>query len=300
MKLLGALLEPGLRRLPCCSGRTGGERCRHASPAVLERAERAGTATRLELGALTRDEADDSGSATGRSHGNNLYEDSGGNPFYLERLHPRMLDRARPAPGPQGGRPPFGGAHVPPVVAAAIAEELGLLSVEARLVLEGAAVAGDPFDPGGAQGSAVRRRSRRSTNCSSSISCVGGERAAPLPVWPSSRPPIRLRGEPGRLAARGARERSAAGPAGTRSPGIGARPPRGALGAPRDAPAIATLREAGDAAVQRAPASAARWFGAALRLTSAATPRPASGSICCCRTPRRSPAAAASRRVAPP
>ena len=37
--------------------------------------------------------------------------------------------------------------HVPPVVAAALAEELALLPTNARLVLQGAAVAGDPFDP---------------------------------------------------------------------------------------------------------------------------------------------------------
>ena len=37
--------------------------------------------------------------------------------------------------------------QVPPTVAAALAEELALLSDGARRVLEGAAVAGDPFDP---------------------------------------------------------------------------------------------------------------------------------------------------------
>src|SRR6266508_4468831 len=50
------------------------------------------------------------------------------NPFYLEQLARslgRSLERA----------------------AAARAEELALLADEARLVLEGAAIAGDPFDP---------------------------------------------------------------------------------------------------------------------------------------------------------
>jgi hypothetical protein len=39
-----------------------------------------------------------------------------------------------------------------------------------------------------------------------------------------------------------------------------------------DLGAIATLRSAGEAAAQRAPASAARWFAAARRLTTAGTP----------------------------
>ena len=39
-----------------------------------------------------------------------------------------------------------------------------------------------------------------------------------------------------------------------------------------DPAAIATLREAGAAAAQRAPASAARWFAAAVRLTPDTTP----------------------------
>ena len=36
---------------------------------------------------------------------------------------------------------------MPPAVVAALTEELGLLSSGARLVLEGASVAGDPFEP---------------------------------------------------------------------------------------------------------------------------------------------------------
>jgi predicted ATPase len=39
------------------------------------------------------------------------------------------------------------GVRVPPMVAAALTEELALLSDGARLVLEGASVAGDPFEP---------------------------------------------------------------------------------------------------------------------------------------------------------
>ncbi|HEV2784911.1 MAG TPA: AAA family ATPase, partial [Solirubrobacteraceae bacterium] len=106
---------------------------------VLDRAHRAGTLQRAELEALTREQARElvGGSADA------LYEESGGNPFYLEQL-------AR-APAAKAGREVTadligGGVDVPPMVAAALAEELSLLSDPARRVLDAAAVAGDPFE----------------------------------------------------------------------------------------------------------------------------------------------------------
>src|SRR5262249_52734505 len=73
-----------------------------------------------------------------------LYQESGGNPFYLEQL-------AR-SPARAGAVTPMSeisltGIGVPPAVAAALSEELALLSEGTRLVLKGAAVAGDPFEP---------------------------------------------------------------------------------------------------------------------------------------------------------
>jgi DNA-binding CsgD family transcriptional regulator len=59
-----------------------------------------------------------------------LYAVSGGNPFYLEQL----------------ARTPDG--RVPPTVAAALAAELAALDEPSRRLLDGAAVAGDPFEPG--------------------------------------------------------------------------------------------------------------------------------------------------------
>ena len=70
-----------------------------------------------------------------------LYEDSGGNPFYLEQLA-RSPDRAAPD-APDGSLP----VEVPPMVAAAMMEELSLLPNSSRRVLEAAAVVGDPFEP---------------------------------------------------------------------------------------------------------------------------------------------------------
>ena len=71
-----------------------------------------------------------------------IYPQTGGNPFYLEQL-------ARVS----GAEPLVPGAldeSVPPAVAAALAAELSVLAPDARRMLEGAAVAGDPFEPGSA------------------------------------------------------------------------------------------------------------------------------------------------------
>src|SRR5256714_1444418 len=61
---------------------------------ALERAERAETLTRIELGALSPEEARELlGAAAEHADVSGLYEESGGNPFYLEQLA-RSLDRA--------------------------------------------------------------------------------------------------------------------------------------------------------------------------------------------------------------
>ena len=133
--------------------------------AALERAHRAGTLRRLEVGALTPREARELlGEAVDDAALTALYEDAGGNPFYLEQLARSLaLERSAGAP-----RLSPGDLDVPPAVAAALAEELALLSDRARRVLEGAAVAGDPFQPELARGRgrfARRRRSRPWTSC---------------------------------------------------------------------------------------------------------------------------------------
>lgn len=127
LELLGALLRrppPGPVLLALAvRPRQVPERLRPA----LERAHRAGTLTRLSLAALTPDEARDLLGTTADA----VYEDSGGNPFYLQQLA-RAVGRS---------------GALPRDVTAALSEELALLSEPARLLLQGAAVAGDPFAP---------------------------------------------------------------------------------------------------------------------------------------------------------
>ena len=105
---------------------------------ALERAGRDDALIRVELGALSPDEAREL--LGDRPDAAVLYEESGGNAFYLEQLA-RVAGTATPAAAP------LAGMEVPSTVAAALTEELGLLSENARLTLEGAAVAGDPFEP---------------------------------------------------------------------------------------------------------------------------------------------------------
>ena len=110
--------------------------------AALERATRADQITRIELGALSVEEARELlGDAGERVDADVLYAESGGNPFYLEQLA-----RAGGATAVHD-EVSLAGIGVPARVAAALAEELALLSDTQRLVLEGAAVAGDPFEP---------------------------------------------------------------------------------------------------------------------------------------------------------
>src|SRR5262245_57973726 len=112
---------------------------------TLERARRSAAVTRVELGALTVDEARQLlGERFDVASTALLYRESGGNPFYLEQLA-RWHTRA-----PQFTSAPeiaLTGIDVPAAVVASLAEELTLLSDAGRLVLEGAAVAGDPFEP---------------------------------------------------------------------------------------------------------------------------------------------------------
>ena len=90
---------------------------------ALERAYRLGALSRLSLGPLTRAEARDLlGESVEDSAANELYEETGGNPFYLEQLA-RSLRRVSGAGS--ATHPSLTGLDVPDAVAGALAAEFG-------------------------------------------------------------------------------------------------------------------------------------------------------------------------------
>lgn len=263
------LLSALLRRPPSAAVLLATAVRPHQTPerllSALERANRAGTVTRLELAELTPAEArellgDEIDVAS-------LYEESGGNPFYLEQL-------ARSSGKTPAGEGAFTDIGVPMAVAASLTEELAAVSYEGRLVLEGAAVAGDPFEPELAATAA-------GTSLSAAIDAVDElllldlVRETDVPRRFRFRHPLVRRAvyeaTPGgwRL---GAHERCAAALA-----AVGATAAARAHHVERsaregDVAAVAVLREAAEEATRLAPASAARWLGDALRLLPQTAP----------------------------
>ena len=240
--------------------------------ATLERAHRVAALTRIELGDLTPEEARELfGEKVDAARAAVLYQECGGNPFYLEQLA-RSLERAggtKPAPEIS-----LTGLEVPPAVAASLSEELALLSDGARLVLEGAAVAGDPFEPELAAAAAATSEAA-AMDAVDELLRVDLIRTTDVPRRFRFRHPLVRRAVYEATAGGwrlGAHERCAEALA-----------VRGATAAARahhversahegDVAAVAVLCEAGESAARLAPESAARWFGAALRLLPANAP----------------------------
>jgi len=230
----------------------------------LERAHRAGTLARLELQALTVEEAKEL--LAGSGSGERLYSESGGNPFFLEQLA-RAAARNRGSVGGTGGEQLRGGIDVPPGVAALLAEEVRELSSTARLILWGAAVSGDPFDPELAAAAAATTEAEALVALDELLAS-DVVRATDVPRRCRFRHPLVLRAVydsvPGgwRIAAH---QRCAAALAERGAP-VTVRARHVELSARQgDAAAAELLSQAGYAAAHRAPATAARWFEAALR-----------------------------------
>jgi ATP/maltotriose-dependent transcriptional regulator MalT len=237
--------------------------------AALERAQRVGALRVLALGALTEDDSRQLlAGVDGRAAGA-LHRRSGGNPFYLQQLA-RSLERRHEAPD-EAARPLEG---VPREVATALVQEIVLLDDQGRRVLEGAAVAGDPFEPELAAAAAglpelaalealdelLRRDLVRPTDVPRRFRF-----RHPLvrqAVYETTPAGWRL----------GAHERAAAllADGGATAPEIAHHVEQSGRHGDRDA--IAVLRQAGEAVAQRTPAGAARWFAAALRLLPANAP----------------------------
>jgi ATP/maltotriose-dependent transcriptional regulator MalT len=266
IELVGALLRrpPGAAVLMMLALRPSQVPERLSS--ALSRADREAALTRIELGALKPAEARELlGGTVPDTEATVLYEESGGNPFYLEQLA-RSLDRAGRAASTSAVSPI--GIGVPSAVAASLSEELSQLSDHARLVLEGAAVAGDPFEPDLAAYAAATSEAA-AMDAVDELLQSDLIRSTEVPRRFRFRHPL-IRHAVYEASAGGwrlrAHERCAEALA-----------TRGATAAERahhversaregDVTAVAVLREAGEAAAPVAPASAAHWFGAALRL----------------------------------
>ena len=228
---------------------------------ALERAHRAGLLARIELPPLTPDETRE---LVGE-HAELFYEETGGNPFYLEQLARAPADTLSAA---AGGEVSLAGVQVPPMVAAALTEELSLLPVSARRVLDGAAVAGDPFEVDLA-GAAAGVGETDVLEAIDELARVELVRETDMPRRFRFRHPIVRRAvyeaTPGGWRV-GAHERVAAAlaergaPASARAHHVERSARHG------DAAAVAVLLEAGRQARSQAPATSARWLAAALRV----------------------------------
>jgi ATP/maltotriose-dependent transcriptional regulator MalT len=242
--------------------------------AALEREHRAATLTRIELDALTPLEARELlGETVDAAGAAALYEESGGNPFYLEQLA-RSLERAGGRTGGPSGEMSLATIGVPSAVAAAVFEELALLSEDARLVLEGAAVAGDPFEPELAAAAAGTSEAA-AMDAVDELLLLDLIRTTDVPRRFGFRHPL-IRRTVYEATAGGSR-------LGAHDRCAEALAARGASAAARahhversarqgDLAAVAVLREAGEATARLAPASAAHWFEAALRLLPETAP----------------------------
>jgi DNA-binding NarL/FixJ family response regulator/tetratricopeptide (TPR) repeat protein len=240
--------------------------------ASLERAHRAAALTRIELGALTPVETRELlGNTVDVAAATMLHEESGGNPFYLEQL---ARSRERAGATAVTSQVALSGIGVPSAVAASLSEELALLSEEGRRVLEGAAVAGDPFEPEMAAVAAATSVAA-AMNAVDEFLLLDLVRCTEVPRRFRFRHPLVRRAvyeaAPGgwRLSAH---ERCAEALA-ARSASAAARAHHVERSAREgDLEAVAVLREAGETAARLAPASAAGWFAAALRLLPATAP----------------------------
>lgn len=242
--------------------------------AALASAVRHHGSRRLDLAPLSVESARELlGADTSITLRDRLYVQSGGNPFFLLQLaRGATLAEDEPAFDDDGA------ASVPEPVRAALLSELSALSAPALGLLQGAAVAGDPFD-GRLAAEAADLPEAAALDVVDELLRFELVFETDVPGRFAFRHPIvravvyGIAGQGWRSAAHArvvaALSSRGAGPAALaphieRSAGLG------------DAEAVAALVAAGEQSAPRAPALAARWYAAALRVlpeTPAAKPR---------------------------
>lgn len=235
-----------------------------ATAAVLQQVQRDSGGENIELSPLTEEEVgmllspQVSGPSAAR-----IYRDSGGNPFYLKELV-RALDAGSSTPALNGGDP----EHVPATITAVIANEVERLSRRARELVQAAAVLGEVFEPELAREVIAMDQAEAARALDELLDRDLVLQARTPALFRFRHPIVRQavyesakggwRREAHARAAAVLAERGASASARARHLERSA-----SLG---DAEAIAVLTQAGHAAAARAPAAAAEWFGAAMRL----------------------------------
>jgi DNA-binding NarL/FixJ family response regulator len=259
--VLAALLRRGgaARILLALGYRTG------RAPPRLSSALAAPDVTILELGPLSAAAcAELAGERLDAARRTAIYEQSGGNPFYTLEL----ARASQPPPRSPSGDRLAHGTGVPRLVAAVLVDELEGLTADARRLLDAGAIAGDPFEP--ELGYAIAELSPPAGGAAlDELLATRLLRPTDVPRRFAFRHPLVRRAvyEASQGGWRlGAHARAAAALA-----EHGASPTAQAhhveeSAARGDRAAIALLLEAGDADAARAPASAAHWYAAALRL----------------------------------
>jgi DNA-binding NarL/FixJ family response regulator/tetratricopeptide (TPR) repeat protein len=233
--------------------------------AALDAADRAGRLVRVTPSTLTeREAAELLGPDVDSQALEALYRQSGGNPFYLEEL-------ARTGSGwtdDDEAMSPSDETEVPGSVSAALAQENAALAPAARELAQGAAVIGDPFELDLAAAAAGHDEAEALAALDELLS-AGLVRTTDVPRRFRFRHPVVRRAiyesvsQGWRLAAHA---RAAEALEARRAPALLRARHLESSARPGDESAIAVLTEAASAAASRAPAVAAHWYRAALRL----------------------------------
>jgi len=267
LELLGALL----RRMPDAPVLLALAFRRGQAPERLAAALAAPGVTRCEPAPLSEAQAAallpglDAGSVAA------VVREGGGNPFYLEQLARGLRPGAADGGAGAAGAPAAvdgGPGAVPSAVAAALAHELTALPPAARALLDGAVVAGDPFEPDLAAAIAGLS-SAEGLDALDALLAADLVRDTRVPRRFACRHPLVRRAvydavPGGRRLAAHARAAELLAERGASAAERAHHVEQSA--APADEAAIALLLEAGAQAAARAPGTAARWHAAALRL----------------------------------
>jgi DNA-binding CsgD family transcriptional regulator len=250
--LLGLAFRPGHLQQPVTT--------------ALAAADRDGLLVDLSLGTLSESELEGLlGEAFEVTVRDELFRVSGGNPFYTLQL---ARSAARSGAAASHLLRTDAGDGVPPAVAAALGQEIDALSESARLLAQGAAVAGEPVELGLAAAAAGLDERAALAALDEPVAAALLQPTGVTRQYRFRHPIVRhaiyeSAGEGWRLAAHcraaAALEEAGASPA-ARVHHVERCASQG------DESAVALLIEAGHQAAAHAPASAVRWYSASLRL----------------------------------